>query len=70
MLVLKPITTPTRRIPAGVEITEAALDGPMTLADWQRLGHVEAPAPVAIAPELLAKAAKIPASAPAQREDD
>ncbi len=49
MRVLKDITTPTRRIPVGTDITEADLDGPLTVADWQRLGHLEAPAPAKVA---------------------
>lgn len=68
MLVLKPITTPTRRIPAGVEITEADLDGPVTLADWQRLGHVEGPAPAA--PEPPVKPNKATPQPTAPRDDN
>lgn len=43
--VLKPITTPMHHFPAGAEIVLEDLDGPLTVEDWQRLGHIEAPAP-------------------------
>lgn len=47
--VLKEITTPTRRIPVGAEIAPEELDGPLTVEDWQRLGHIETPAPAKLA---------------------
>lgn len=42
--VIKPITTPMHHFPAGAEIAPEDLDGPLTVEDWQRLGHLEAPA--------------------------
>jgi hypothetical protein len=59
MRVLKDITTPTHHFPAGAEIAPEDLDGPLTAEDWQRLGHLEAPA---------SKPAKPAPAAP--REDD
>jgi hypothetical protein len=52
MRVLKDIKTPAHFYPAGADITAEQLDGPLTAADWQRLGHLEAePAPAGPAPE-------------------
>jgi hypothetical protein len=65
MRVLKPINTPTHHFPAGAVITPEDLDGPLTVADWQRLGHLETPA--------AAKPAKPAPAAPtdaAPREGD
>lgn len=61
MRVLKPITTPMHHFPAGAEITAEDLDGPLTVEDWTRLGHLEASAP--------AKPAK-PSAAPAVAPTD
>jgi hypothetical protein len=59
MRVLKDITTPLRFFPAGVDVALEDLDGPMTVEDWQRLGHLEAPA--AERPARPAKPAVTPA---------
>lgn len=45
--VLKPLATQTRRLPVGMKITEADLDGPVPLADWLRLGFLDEPAKAA-----------------------
>jgi hypothetical protein len=59
MRVLKPITTPLHFYPAGATVTAEDLDGPLTVEDWQRLGHLEAPAQ-----PKQAKASAAPAVAP------
>jgi hypothetical protein len=72
MRVLKPITTPMHHFPAGAEIAAGQLDGPLTVEDWQRLGHLEAPASEpapAPAPAKASKAAPAPTEA-APRESD
>lgn len=56
MRVLKPITTPMHHFPAGAEIAPEDLDGPLTVADWQRLGHLEAPAKAAKTAPAVASA--------------
>ena len=57
MRVLKPITTPSHHFAAGVEIAPEDLDGPLSVADWQLLGHLEAPA--AEAPASSPKPGKV-----------
>lgn len=44
MRVLKPITTPLHHFPEGVDVSPEEIDGPLTVAEWQELGHLEAPA--------------------------
>lgn len=44
--VAKPFNTATRRFAAGQSVTDADLDGPLSLADRVRLGQIAAlPAP-------------------------
>jgi hypothetical protein len=62
MRVLKDIKTPGHFYPAGADITAEDLDGPLTVADWRRLGHLE--------PEQPAKAAKPAPAAPAVAPTD
>lgn len=38
--VTTPFNTPTRRFAAGQPVTEADLDGPLSLEDRIRLGHI------------------------------
>jgi hypothetical protein len=61
--VVKTLPTQTRRLPVGMTITEADLDGPVTLADWLRLGFLEEPAKAA--PARAVRAAPILADPPA-----
>ncbi|WP_376959656.1 hypothetical protein ABNQ39_07035 [Azospirillum sp. A26] len=42
--VAKSFTTSSRRFAAGQLVTEADIDGPLTFADWVRLGHIAMPA--------------------------
>ncbi|MDW7555380.1 hypothetical protein D9623_33615 (plasmid) [Azospirillum brasilense] len=42
--VAKPFTTLTRRFAPGQEVTEADIDGALTIADLVKLGCVSAPA--------------------------
>lgn len=44
--VLKAFATPTRRFAVGADVSAEFVDGPLTLGDWQGLGHVEAPTKV------------------------
>lgn len=44
-IVTKTITTPSRRIPAGAIVRAADIDGPLSAADWQRLGFLADPTP-------------------------
>ncbi|UPY35498.1 hypothetical protein [Sediminicoccus sp. KRV36] len=71
MRVLKDITTPTSHFPAGAEIEPEQLDGPMTVADWQRIGHLEAPpAPAEAVAELPTRATKPLRTPDAPRDGD
>lgn len=45
MQVLKEFSTPRRRFRAGGDVTPADLDGPLSAADWQRLGYLAPAAP-------------------------
>ena len=56
--VTTPFNTPTRRFAVGQSVTEADLDGSLTLKDRVQLGHITAPKPT--------KAAKAP---PADQAD-
>lgn len=45
MKILKDFATPRRRWRAGEDFDPAALDGPLTIADLQRLGYLPAALP-------------------------
>jgi hypothetical protein len=48
MQVLKEFSTPRRRFRAGADVVPSDLDGPLSVADWQRLGYLASdPAPPA-----------------------
>lgn len=57
MRVLKAFSTPLRRLTVGMDITADDLDGPLTLADWQASGHIDAPAKTAKPPAAPTDAA-------------
>lgn len=56
--VTQSFTTPSRRFSAGHTVSEADLDGPLTLADWERLGYVAPPVPAgdAVPPDAVGAA--------------
>lgn len=43
MRVLKPITTPLHHFLEGTDVAPEEIDGPLTVSEWQELGHLEAP---------------------------
>lgn len=68
MKILQTIRTPSQLFEAGGDLpADVELDGPLTRADWQRLGHLEAEAPVKAEPTPAAPRARpVPASDPAE----
>lgn len=49
-LVIKPVVTPTKRIPSGAMVAAGDIDGPVTAEEWVRLGHLVSEHPATAEP--------------------